>query len=160
MPRSSPQPAPEGADWLAEAGQALFRLGRALGRPPARRLLPERAGGHVELSRLLLVQVLAEAPDTVGAVAERLGIDPSTASRLVAEAVAEGLVERGSAPQDARRVPLALTEAGQALATDAAAYQKAVFEQVTGSWPERERKAFARHFVKFAAAVVAIRQDR
>ncbi len=141
------------------AGQALFRLGRVFGRQPAHRALAEQTGQAVELSRILVVQAVeagAEAPDqevTVGAVAARLGVDPSTASRLVAEAIQAGYLVRAASPADARRARLGLTAAGRELAGDARRYQRAVFEQVTRDWPERERAEFARLFVKFAAAV-------
>ena len=158
-----PEPPPDTGDdpssVLDAAGRALFHLGRAFGRQPAHRALAEQSGPAVELSRILVVQAVeagTEAPVqevTVGAVAEHLGVDPSTASRLVAEAIGAGYLARTPSRADGRRARLALTAAGRALAEDARRYQRAVFEQVTRDWPERERAEFARLFVKFAAAV-------
>ena len=144
---------------LDSAGQALFRLGRLLTRQPLHQALAQRTCHAVERSRILVVQAIEvgpSAPDeevTVGTVAERLGVDPSTASRLVAEALRDGYLARDASPADARRARLALTDAGRALAGDARRYQRAVFERVTRDWTEQERHEFARLFVRFADAV-------
>lgn len=148
---------------LTQAGLALFQLGRAFGRfPPGRQAL-DRAGHPVALSRIQIVQAVA-AHDAdpahgavgVGSVAEALGIDPSTASRLVAETIRDGYLSRATVPGDARRARLALTSAGRDLAEDARDYQRAVFEQLTRDWPADERARFAARFVAFAAAVVVL----
>jgi len=148
---------------LTEAGQALFQLGRAFGRFPTGRQPLDRAGRLVERSRIQVVQAVAahEARAAsgevgVGAVAEALGIDPSTASRLVAETIRDGYLSRATAPGDARRARLALTPAGRTLANDARAYQRAIFERLTRDWPAEERAHFAARFVEFAAAVAAL----
>lgn len=143
----------------------LFRLGRAFSKQPLRQALAGQIGHAVELSRVLVVQAVEEGPRgpgrevTVGAVAEWLGVDPSTASRLVAEAIQDGYLARTASPADGRRARLALTTAGRALAGDARRYQRAVFEQVTRDWSARERDEFARLFIKFAAAVVEARAE-
>src|SRR5437667_7997621 len=49
---------------------------------------------------------------TVGEVAERLGIDPSRASRLVARSVKRGVLTRHASAGDGRRVVLRVTAAG------------------------------------------------
>lgn len=148
---------------LARAGEALFRLGRAFGRVPPGRQPRDRAGRPVALSRLQIVQAVAAHDDdpvrgaaNVGAVAEALGIDPSTASRLVAETIRDGYLSRATAPGDARRVRLALTPTGRDLAEGASAYQRAVFERLTRDWPADERARFAAQFVAFAAAVATL----
>ncbi len=148
---------------LTEAGYALFQLGRAFGRfAPGRQPL-DRAGRPVERSRIQVVQAVAAHENTpargevgVGAVAEALGIDPSTASRLVAETIRDGYLSRATAPGDARRARLALTPVGRALAEDARDYQRAVFERLTQGWPAAERARFAAQFVAFAAAAASL----
>src|SRR5688500_9527740 len=81
---------------LDRAGQALFRLGRLFARRTSHHALAERAGRPVELSRILVAEAVAAGPDepggeiTVGLIADRLAVEPSTASRLVAEAIREG----------------------------------------------------------------------
>jgi len=148
---------------LAQAGQALFQLGRAFGRfPPGRQPL-DRAGRPIERSRIQVVQAVAahEADPVrdemgVGTVAQALGIDPSTASRLVAEAIRDGYLSRAPAPADARRARLALTAAGRDLAGDARTYQRAVFARLTRDWPADERARFAAQFVAFAAAITTL----
>jgi len=148
---------------LTQAGQALFQLGRAFGRFPSGQQPRDRARHPVERSRIQVVQAVAayEADPArgevgVGAVAEALGIDPSTASRLVAETIRDGYLSRTVTPGDARRARLALTPAGRALAEDARAYQRAVFERLTRDWPTDERTRFAAQFVAFAAAVTTL----
>lgn len=148
---------------LTQAGQALFQLGRAFGRFPSGQQPRDRAGHPVERSRIQIVQAVAahEADPArgvvgVGTVAEALGIDPSTASRLVAETIRDGYLGRAAVPGDARRVRLALTTAGRALAEDARAYQRAVFERLTSDWSADERARFAAQFVAFAAAVTTL----
>ena len=149
---------------LDAAGQALFRLGRLFGRQPLVDALVGRPGRSVELSRVLVVQVVSDASRTassddggvevtVGVVAERLRIDPSTASRLVAETVRDGYLIRSTSPRDGRRASLTLTEAGRALDAASRRYQRAVFDQATDGWSDDERDAFARLFLRFATAL-------
>src|SRR5688572_4163351 len=89
---------------LDAAGASLFLLGRLFGRQGLREKLAdgERA---VELSHILVVQALAaaECEDrqlTVGELARVLGIDPSTASRLVSQAHKAGYLSRQAAQAD------------------------------------------------------------
>ena len=148
-------------DDLEVAARALFALGRAFSRQSVRDLLSERSGRAVDLSRVLVVQAVdegADAPDgevTVGTVAERLGIDPSTASRLVADATRDGYLARSASAHDGRRASLTLTDAGRELVRASRAYQRQVFLDATASWTEDERAQFARLFVRFAEAVAA-----
>lgn len=152
---------------FAQAGFALFQLGRAFGRLPAGRQPTDRAGRPVELSRIQVVQAVAAAQEeageqggvSVGAVAAALAIDPSTASRLVADTIRDGYLARTPAPADNRRARLALTPAGRALATDVRNYQGTIFERITHDWPAAERASFARQFIAFAATVAAIRHE-
>jgi DNA-binding MarR family transcriptional regulator len=163
MPRSDAGTDDDSAA-LDAAGQALIRRGRLFGRQPIVDLLAARNGRPVELSRVLVVQVVADASSpangdasqdevTVGVVAARLGIDPSTASRLVAETVREGYLTRSASSIDARRTCLTLTEAGRALDASSRRFQRAVFELATDDWSAQDRLAFARLFVRFARAI-------
>ncbi len=140
---------------LDRAGQALFRLGRLFARRTAHHAPVERAGRPVELSRILVAEAVAAGPGepdgeiTVGLIADRLAIEPSTASRLVAEAIREGYVTRTTSPTDARRLRLDLTPAGRALVADAQRFQRATFEEITRTWPSHDRAEFARLLVRF-----------
>ncbi len=60
----------------------------------------------------LMAQVAAAADDTLGALAERMGIDQSTLSRNLRGLEMAGLVEIASAEQDLRRRAVWLTEHG------------------------------------------------
>jgi DNA-binding MarR family transcriptional regulator len=127
----------------------------------------EQLMGHmkqaVELSRILVTEAVAAGPEepgqeiTVGVVAERLAIDPSTASRLVAETMNAGYLSRAISQTDSRRIRLELTEAGRELVENAHHYQRTVFEQVTGDWSEDERQEFARLLIKFVASFAETR---
>lgn len=70
-------------------------------------------GGGLSLAQFgMMAQVAAAADDTLGALAERMGIDQSTLSRNLRGLEMAGLVEIASAEQDLRRRAVWLTEAG------------------------------------------------
>lgn len=66
--------------------------------------------------QFLVLQVLSGAPDgvPVGAVAERLALEPSTITPLAKRLEAAGLVTRTRNPADERQVRVGLTELGRA----------------------------------------------
>ncbi|MFY9895954.1 MAG: MarR family winged helix-turn-helix transcriptional regulator [Xanthobacteraceae bacterium] len=70
-------------------------------------------GGGLSLAQFgMMAQVAAAADDTLGALAERMGIDQSTLSRNLRGLEMAGLVEIASAEQDLRRRAVWLTEQG------------------------------------------------
>lgn len=149
---------------LDGAGRALFLLGRVFARMPRRDLLDPPAGPEPQLSAILLVQAVEDAESageeaTVGALAERLGVDPSTASRLVAQAVRAWYLRRVALQEDGRAVALTLTDAGRDLAAGAARYQRSVFDEATRGWSDADRVTFARLFVRFAEGVARMLAD-
>lgn len=100
---------------------ALVRLDTAFGglrrlweSPALRRRFQERMGVPIEPALVRTLRAVAAATDEcgVGNVADALGVDGSTASRLVDKAVAAGYLARGSSIQDRRRSVLSLTAAG------------------------------------------------
>ena len=105
---------------------------------------------------LLAVESLRdEAQDaTVGRVATRMGIDPSTASRLVMQTLEAQFLRRAVSQRDGRAVVLEITEEGQQLALGARAYQRSVFDDLTHDWSETDRDDFARLFVRFSQAFI------
>ena len=144
---------------LDQAGQALFRLGRIFSRYPMKDQLQKHTGQAIELSRILVTEAVATGSGesdqeiTVSVVAGRLGIDPSTASRLVAETIGAGYLARLPSQIDNRRLRLELTDAGRKLVANAHQYQRRVFEYVTRDWTETEQQEFAELLIKFVTSV-------
>lgn len=146
--------APAASSEYDDIWHAFFRLRRMLNR----HAVAQRAMQAVELSRIFVAQAVevgAERPDqemTVGVVAERLDVDPSTASRLVADTVRAGYLSQSLSPSDGRRTLLALTDTGRVLLADVRQYQRDVLTQYTADWSDEERREFARLLTKFADA--------
>jgi DNA-binding MarR family transcriptional regulator len=63
--------------------------------------------------RLKIFKILGHEPHTLGELAARQGVTPSTMSRSVDALVRAGLVSRISDPSDRRQVILELTDAGR-----------------------------------------------
>lgn len=95
----------------------------------------------------------SEREVTVGTVAERLNVDPSRASRIVADAVEAGVVRRVASQADARRICIELTESGRRHALAVRKYKWRRFADALGDWPEDELVEFARLFAKFSGWV-------
>jgi DNA-binding MarR family transcriptional regulator len=86
---------------------------------------------------------------SVGMVAECLGVDPSRASRMVADAIRGGYVRRIASQADGRRIGLQLTDAGRKLLKTASRFRRHFFAKVMASWPDRDCAEFARLLTKF-----------
>jgi len=73
----------------------------------------EMVGSGLSLAQLgLMAQIAAAADDTLGALAERTGLDQSTLSRNLRTLEGEGLVEIAVVETDLRRRAVWLTETG------------------------------------------------
>lgn len=80
-----------------------------------RRLRAQRPVDGLTLTQLsTLVTIWRDGPMTAGEVAEREGIKPPSATRIIAGLVALGLISRTVDPADARQLSLAATDAGEA----------------------------------------------
>lgn len=73
---------------------------------------------------------------TIGEIAERLSLEPSTITPLVKRIAKAGLVERGRDPADERHVRVVLTTAGRVLERESRCLVEAVFAK-TGLTAER-----------------------
>ncbi len=140
-------------DPLATLDAALLRLRRFAQAPPEGTAPgpPE----SIEMSTVLVVDAVEQLaaggePATVGRIADRLSVAPSTASRLVERASAAGMVERARATEDSRRVVLALTDAGHQLAARAHDYRRARLAEILAPWTATRVERFARDLHDFA----------
>ncbi|MER5319976.1 MarR family winged helix-turn-helix transcriptional regulator [Streptosporangium roseum] len=138
---------------------ALFRLRRIWARPLRSRKIadPQRP---VQLSNVMVVHAVhklsLDVPEvTVGAVAEQLDVDPSTASRLVNDAIGAGFVEREASEVDARRARLVLSGRGRRVLEVVVHYRRTYLDGLIADWDEADREAFARLLTRFAEAAMA-----
>jgi DNA-binding MarR family transcriptional regulator len=154
--RQRNDPADEDADdALAAVERAFVRVRRDMSRRNLGARIVRELGNGVDLSHLGVVDAVEEGPDaadgavTVGMVGERLGIDPSRASRVVASALQAGYVERVASQADGRRVGLRLTDAGRVLADSAHHLRRRAFDEAMDGWTDGERRDFARLLTRF-----------
>ena len=90
---------------------------------------------------------------TVTGIAERLRMDQPRVSRLVADAIGNGLLERRADQHDGRRSLLALTEAGDGVLAGIRRNRHFQFKQAMADWSDSERVTFADLLTRFVAAL-------
>lgn len=144
---------PAASPSLAGLDRALLEVRRLVNRPGYRRRLLGPLGRRVELSTVRVLQAVdqALAPPSIGAIAATLGIDPSTASRLVDLRVTEGLITRSPDPEDRRRIVLGMTPAGRALLGELATSRITMLTEVTDGWEPAEIAALERLLLRLTA---------
>ena len=139
----------------------MMRIRRSQTRRTLGRLATRDVGQNVDLAQLDVVFAVDEGPArpgeelTVGLVAERLGIDPSRASRMVAGAIRAGWLRRVASQADGRRIHLELTEAGREVAQAAHRSRQTLYDRLMHDWSERDRRELARLLTKFTGAIVS-----
>lgn len=138
---------------------ALGVLRRFWERPDRKRRFMVELGEQIELGVLRAidaVSALTAATDDepgVGAVAERLDVDVSTASRLVDAAVIAGHLDRHPSATDRRRNALGLTDSGAALVERSLDIRRRWLATITADWSTDDLVRFAelsRRFVEAA----------
>ncbi|RDG38189.1 MarR family winged helix-turn-helix transcriptional regulator [Streptomyces corynorhini] len=131
-----------------EAGKSLFdQVGPALSR-----LRRRTSGGRRDLTRNLVLNVVADAPGemTVGGIAAEMGVTQPVASRTIAACITDGLLRRAVSQADGRRTVLELTQAGKAERRRFASEQRETFEQITAAWEPAERTQFAQFLIRYS----------
>jgi DNA-binding MarR family transcriptional regulator len=126
---------------------------RALG-PPMLAAIAERLGLRLDYGTTAVVDAVEQPAAgggdvTVGLVAERLGLDASRASRLVATAVAAGLVRREASQDDGRRSHLTLTDLGQRVLEIEQDVRRRFVADGMDDWSAADRRAFAELLTRF-----------
>jgi DNA-binding MarR family transcriptional regulator len=121
---------------LRDLDRALLEVRRLVNRPGYRRRLLGPLGRRIELSTVRVLHAVDQATTSpsIGGVATTLGIDPSTASRLIDQRVTEGLLERSADPDDRRRTVLHLTATGRDLLAELATSRIGMLTEVTSDW--------------------------
>ncbi|MFC4117430.1 MarR family winged helix-turn-helix transcriptional regulator [Nonomuraea zeae] len=131
---------------------AIERAMITIRRRQRRRVLAKSQGAAGPEFDVLDVIEGASEPVGVSTVAEALGVDQPRASRLVAAAVAAGLVRREADQSDGRKAWLVLTGAGEAALAQAHRVRQAAFAAAMEGWSASERAEFARLLTRFVEA--------
>ncbi|SIQ45682.1 transcriptional regulator, MarR family [Rhizobium sp. RU33A] len=149
-----PDALPEGGDSsLAIIGHAMTRMRLLIGRRFIGRMALKRIGTGLELSDLDAIGVIkrigSQQEVTVGTIAEQLRIDPSRGSRIVADLVKQGLLERAASQEDGRRSLVRVTAAGRKVLDEIEAIKRETITEATAGWSDEDVEAFARLYARF-----------
>ena len=118
-----PADSPHTVASLEHLDRTFLQLRRFLIKPEVASIPIPSIGRSVDLAKVMACIAIAEGPEitghghppTVKDVAAVLLLDHSTASRLLSEAEAEGLIRRSTDPSDRRRTVVELTDVGTAV---------------------------------------------
>lgn len=141
-------------------GQSMTRMRLMTGRRLIGRLAIQSVAPGLELSHLDVLDAVQRAQPgsevTVGTIAEMLRIDPSRASRVVADMVGRNVLRREASQADARRIVVVMTPLGQNLLAEIRAQKLAFVYEVVRDWPQEEIDSFAALFERFIDGYEAI----
>lgn len=118
----------------------LVGLARVFQGPTYRRRFLHELGGDLDVSTVRVLGAVDRAapPVTVGCVAEALGVEASTASRMVGRAVDAGYLQRRPGRTDARVRELRVAPAGAVLLDRAARIRRQLIAQCLTGWSAAE----------------------
>ncbi|MGM7679382.1 MarR family winged helix-turn-helix transcriptional regulator [Microbacterium sp. A94] len=130
---------------VEDLDSSLAQLRRMLQHPYYRDRLLGALDDAIELGTLRVLRAVERADEAlpaVGTIADALGIDPSTASRMVNRTVELGLLQRTPSAQDRRRMQLKLTVTGQRCLERATSERRILLGELTQHWSGDELHAF------------------
>ena len=106
-----------------------------------------------------LVLLSTRGEQNVGALAEALQIQPSTATRLCDRLVAKGFIDRATSEGNRREVTLTLSSAGHALVDGVTKTRSRELRRIIGRIDPAARRALIDAFDAFAAAAGELPDD-
>ena len=118
------------------------------------RLTLGKSGADLDIAYLDMIELVGRCARkgqevTVGTVAELMRIDPSRASRAVAQLVDQGHFQRGVSQEDARRSVLVLTDKGQKVLRDKVEIKLSLISKIVEDWPEEDVARFSELYSRF-----------
>ena len=137
---------PHTVEELARLDRAFLRLRRLIFRPETQSIPIPSLGRTVDLAKVMACVAIAEGPEIMGLehaptvkdIAMILELEHSTASRMLTEAEADGLVVRSTDPADRRRTIVELTADGRALLADSQRIRTWAIGGVLSDWDPSE----------------------
>lgn len=139
--------------------ETMARMRMMMGRRFMSRIALSRleAGQSLELSHFDVIKIVAHAARdqevTVGVIAEQMRIDPSRASRVVADLVRRGALRREASQADARRTIVALTDTGRQVLGHFEAVRREVIGQTLADWSPEDILRFETLFDRFISGL-------
>ncbi len=141
--------------------RALLRLRRSVARPDVQSVPIPVLGRAVELAKVLACMAVSELSDedpsapvvTVKDVAAALELEHSTASRLLGDAEADGLISRSNDLGDRRRTRVELTDSGRAVVLQSTRIRTWALDAVLAEWDAHDVDAFAGLVERFSATI-------
>jgi DNA-binding MarR family transcriptional regulator len=95
----------------------------------------------------------------VNDVAANLGVEASTASRLVDAGVSAGYLSRSVSPEDRRRSVLTVTEAGADVLQRALVVREQLLSELTADWTDHDIETLATLLERLGARVADLEQQ-
>jgi DNA-binding MarR family transcriptional regulator len=142
--------APESVPHDQTLSDAVLTASRVLVAVAARSLADE---GDISLQQYRALVVLASrGPQRPVDLAQALGVDPSTATRLCDRLVRKRLISRRREGEDRRAVRLDLAAAGRRLVDRVTATRRAEIERILTNVPVEKRKDLVEAFAAFGDA--------
>jgi DNA-binding MarR family transcriptional regulator len=147
-------------DGLQNIDQTLTRMRlvirkRTIGRMAIAKVTPGLDVSHLDVLEAMRILGQEGGEITVGAIAETMRMDPSRGSRMVAELVSRGILERAVSQADARRSIVKRTPLGDTLLREVRAVKQALVAEVLSGWTEEEVAVFAELFERFTTGFEA-----
>lgn len=146
----------EAAKAVAAIDGVMARIRRNIMRREFGRIVLAQIAPDLDVAHMDVISAIGHRAEgdpeevTVGLIAERLGIDPSRASRVSADVVDRGLARRVASQQDARRICLELTPKGRRFVDAIRQSKMATFASALGQWEESELIVFANLLDRFS----------
>lgn len=146
-------------DMLDRIGQTMARLRIMIGRRVVVRKALANVAPQIELSAIDVIDVIRRMDPgqeaTIGAISEALRIDPSRGSRIVADMVAQGVVQRQASQEDGRRSIVVMTAFGQRIIEEIHTVKQQTIAEITSDWSEEDVANFARLYDRFVEEFAA-----
>lgn len=113
----------------------------------------------LEQGQMDALDLLVRRDRTMKGLAERMRIDPSTATRAVQRLVADGLAERVASPDDGRVVMVRVTDEGRARHADVDRRRSHAMAEILGAFTRDERAQLAALLERMVASLDAVVDD-
>jgi DNA-binding MarR family transcriptional regulator len=145
-------------DPVTAVEEALLALVRHARLSPVHEKVSADTGIRLDRAGYLTLARIADLePVKLSLLAERLGVDRSTASRQVHDLREMELVEAEADPRDGRAAFLSLSRAGRALLRRVRAERHAAYEAAMAGWSDAERTDLAMLLTRLADDVHKLR---